>query len=387
MIAVLAVALLAVPAMMSGSTAAAAQSKSAAATPAVAVAVDTSELLGVACPSALICFAVGYTTDPNFAVIERWNGTSWSVDQGPNSPHPVGGVLSAVACQSASSCFAVGGTLLERWNGTTWSVVPGASLYPGWSGYFGGVSCTSTFCLVVGGQSGGGSSRTLVERWNGSTWSVVTAPFAFGPSSPFLNSVSCRTTTLCFAVGWFTNSAGVKKTLVERWDGTSVTVVPSLNAAAGNSYLEAVSCPITTSCVAVGYSFDPTVFPIGSGSTLVERWNGTSWSMDASPSIAGPSSALRGVSCVGATMCLAVGGYMRTYVTPALLVERWNGTAWSVIANPISGVRSEFNAVKCASTTICFAVGHSSSAPDDKNTMLIARWNGTSWATQVDGNP
>ncbi len=385
-IVVLAVALLAVAAMVSGSTAgAAAQPPSALATSAVTV--GTSELLGVACPSALTCFAVGYTTSPNFAVIERWNGTSWSVVQGPNSASPVGGVLSAVACQSVSSCFAVGGTLIERWNGTKWSVVKGANLYPGWSGYLGGVSCTSTFCLAVGGQSGGGSSKTLVERWNGTMWSVLMSPYATGPSSPFLTSVSCRTTSLCFAAGYYTALTGRKKTLLERWDGTSVSyVVPSLNAASGDSYLKGVSCPTTTSCVAVGYFFDATVFPIGEGSTWVERWNGTSWSFESSPNTSFASQ-LRGVSCFGATMCLAVGSRMITNVSPGPLVERWNGTGWLVISSPKGGIRSELNAVKCASTTICFAVGHSSGGPTDQNTTWIARWNGTSWTTLVDGNP
>jgi hypothetical protein len=387
---VLSVALLAGSAMASGSTAGAGQSRSAAT---AAVTVDGSELLGVACPTTTRCFAVGRTTNPDTALIEGWkSGVGWSVLQGQNSAPPVGGVLTGVACQNAWSCFAVGGTLIERWNGTRWYVVRGATLYPGWSGYLHGVSCTSTFCLAVGGQSGGGSSRTLVERWNGSWWSRVTTPYAPGPSSPFLTSVSCPSASLCFAAGYYTDSTGRKKTLLQRWDGTSVSQVmpslnaPGLNAATGNTYLTGVACPTTTNCVAVGYSYDATVFPAGTGATWVEQWDGTSWSNVASPNQGGLISTLNGVSCAGATTCVAVGEYYASYVTYVTLVESWNGAAWSVVPDPVAGWPSTFNAVRCPSATLCFAVG-SGAAGGTWATALIDRWNGTKWTVVVNGNP
>ncbi|HTK15409.1 MAG TPA: hypothetical protein VL769_03375 [Acidimicrobiia bacterium] len=385
MIAALAVALLAVAGMVSGSTVGAAESQSAVVT--AAVSVDASELMGVACPTTTLCFAVGYTLNPDTALIERWNGTSWSVVQGPNSASPVGGVLTGVACQNAWSCFAVGGGLVERWNGIRWSVVHGASLFPGWSPQLSGVSCTSTFCLAVGSQSSSGSTRTLVERWNGSTWSRIPSPSLFSASSPRLTNVSCRTTSLCFAVGEYRGSTRVM-TLVERWDGTSMSVVASPNPAVGDTHLHGVACPTTTNCVAVGFSFDASVFPIGMASTWVERWNGTSWSNVTSPNPGPLVNALLGVSCTAATTCVAAGEYYPsgTYVTSVTLIESWNGVAWSVVSNPAGGFPSSFNAVRCAIANLCFAVGKGA-AGGTWSTALIERWNGTSWTIVVNGNP
>lgn len=56
---------------------------------------------------------------------------------------------------------------------------------------------------------------------------------------------------------------------------------------------------------------------------------------------------------------LAVGEYLKTYVTLGTLAESWNGEALTV-GPPIGGIRTAFNAVRCPSATLCFAVGHSS---------------------------
>ena len=66
-----------------------------------------------------------------------------------------------------------------------------------------------------------------------------------------------------------------------------------------------MSCSSPGACTAVGV-FDN--LP-GTG-TLVERWNGTSWSIQASANPAGAfTSVLFGVSCPAATFCVAVGNY------------------------------------------------------------------------------
>jgi hypothetical protein len=383
-VAALAVALMTVPAMVPGTDAGAAQPPAAAT---LAVTVSSSELLDIACPSALACFAVGYTNDPRTAVIERWNGTTWSIVQGPNTASPVAGGLSGVACQNASTCFAVGNGLMERWNGVKWSVVNGAVLSPGWGGNLGGISCTSTFCLAVGSQSNGTSTHTLVERWNGSTWKRINSPYLFGASSPQLTNVLCRSASLCFAVGEYRVATRIRP-LIERWNGTSWSTVASPSPAVGDTHLRSVACPSATSCIAVGYTFVDG-FPIGTAATWVEHWNGTSWSTVASPNKGGIVSALFGVRCTSPTACIAVGEYMPigTYTYPAPLVERWNGTAWSFGTQPNGGLRTVLDAVRCPGASLCFAVGHGSNAPNDTDTAMVARWDGTTWTVPVNGNP
>ena len=76
----------------------------------------------------------------------------------------------------------------------------------------------------------------------------------------------------------------------------SGAVVPAIGAGAAPSVvpneLTDVTCPSTTRCFAVGVSFTQ---PGSNARTLVERWNGGSWSVLASPN---PSGALESGSRV-----------------------------------------------------------------------------------------
>src|SRR5262249_5512555 len=68
----------------------------------------------------------GFSAHPT-AVIEHWDGTTWSVVPSPN-PNPQGNnSLVAVAAVSANDIWAVGHQLLgpftEHWDGKKWSIV------------------------------------------------------------------------------------------------------------------------------------------------------------------------------------------------------------------------------------------------------------------------
>jgi len=57
--------------------------------------------------------------------------------------------------------------------------------------------------------------------------------------------------------------------------------------------------------------------------TLIEGWNGTTWSLQPSANPDGaPQNTLLGVSCPAATVCVAVGNYEDSSGTQRVLVER-----------------------------------------------------------------
>ena len=71
----------------------------------------------------------------------------------------------------------------------------------------------------------------------------------------------------------------------------------------------------------------------GSEQTLIEHWNGTSWSVVASPNPG--AGGLNGVAIVSATDSWAVGDFFNTTSSATqTLIEQWNGTSWSVVASP-----------------------------------------------------
>jgi hypothetical protein len=201
--------------------------------------------------------------------------------------------------------------------------------------------------------STGDANETLVESWNGTSWSVVTSPDP-GAGANLLYGVSCTGATSCEAVGDDQPVVdGDSETLVESWNGTSWSVATSPNQGSDDNFLSGVSCPSATSCQAVG------VYDNGSvDQTLVESWNGTSWSIAASPDQPDAANQLEAVSCAGPASCTAV-GYDQSGSVDQTLIESWNGTSWTIASSPDQGVSDNYlYGVSCTSTTSCVAAGY-----------------------------
>jgi hypothetical protein len=104
----------------------------------------------------------------------------------------------------------------------------------------------------------------------------------------------------------------------------------------------------------VGYSVGDLV-----DQTLVEAWNGVSWSMVTSADTSdAQANVLNSISCTSSTACEAVGEFSdgSAYQT---LIEQWNGAAWSTTPSPSTSTshQNDLDAVSCASTSICDAAG------------------------------
>jgi len=353
------------------------------------------QLAGVSCANASFCMAVGSSAirfqgvdSSNNTLIERWNGKAWSV---LTSPGGTGAALRGVSCTSAAFCVAVG-NVLQRWNGTSWSLVTS----PKGGGTLEGVSCTSaTNCIAVGFTG----SKTLVERWNGAKWSIIASPSPTVGGGSVLSAVSCTSAASCFAVGWNNiGGAGEPTTIVERFNGKTWSI--DTNARPRSfSALNGVSCASATSCMAVGYSQTAAArFQFGPPKTLVQRWNGKTWSIVASPNPGTTNSELAAISCPSATSCIAVGQFTNASDRDSAfktLVERWNGTAWSQVASPNSAgaTVSQPAGVSCTAPTGCVAVGHYTTSTDPRAVdagpfkTLAQKWNGAAWSIVAGPTP
>ena len=92
---------------------------------------------------------------------------------------------------------------------------------------------------------------------------------------------------------------------------------------------------------------------------LTERWNGKHWSVvpGANPGrILGSS--LYGVSCLSSTNCFAAGSYLQTGDRSSTLVDHYNGTSWSIAYRP--NIPGMLAGASCTSATSCVAVGGTS---------------------------
>ena len=165
----------------------------------------------------------------------------------------------------------------------------------------------------------GNPTGTLIEQWNGTSWSEVPSPSpsGLGVVGAILSSVSCASASSCMAVGYATDLNGNNLTdVTEQWNGSSWTIVPA--AATGQAFdqLTRVQCLSAANCWAVGNAgpasqmsgFLP-IFPGAVGDQgLIEHWDGSTWSIVPSPTEPLPSGGyLSGLQCVGESDCWASG--------------------------------------------------------------------------------
>jgi subtilisin family serine protease len=334
-------------------------------------------LRGISCILATECVAVGDAAIPvgeqDFALGWHLDGDEW---QASRSAEVSGPVLNDVSCTAADQCTAVGTQttgwpplpLAERWNGEAW--IQQSTPNPGNEGLsLTGVSCyASNGCISVGWYWQSSRSLPLAQKWNGSTWSTMSVPAPSGtPTSTMLRDISCTAANDCFAVG--SSSASSNYALIERWNGTawSLQSAPLPSGATGGS-LRAISCTSASACTAAGtYTASG-----GQNHPLVLRWNGTAWSVQLSSSPSGATAAdITDVACYSATGCVAVGSY--SAATASLpLAMRWDGSSWALESTPqIAGSSlPSLRSVDCDSTGACQAVG-SAQFENGRNELLV----------------
>jgi hypothetical protein len=329
----------------------------------------------VAATSAGNAWAVGQTFTGR-TIILHWAGSAW---RRVTSPNPAGGgALYAVAATSARSAWAVGSnnaepskTEIARWNGAEWMQVPSPT--PKNGGALFGVAATSARDAWAVGCAGNcfqgfGGIQTLILHWNGTRWKRVPSPSPGTGSA--LSSVATVSAHMAWAVGCtalcFLHSAS-PQTVILRWNGTRWRRVasPALAKVGALNGVTATSADNAWAVGCAGFCFGP----MAATKTMIVRWNGTAWKHVPSPSPA-PQSLLTAVAATSSGTAWAV-GYTR--VSFKTLIEHWNGSAWKQVPSPTPGAFSQLRGVAVTSARNAWAVG------DDESALILLRWNGTAW--------
>jgi hypothetical protein len=282
-------------------------------------------------------------------------------------------------------------TLTEHWNGRTWARVPSPNPAGTVTGVqLNGVAATSSSnAWAVGFVDGrSGLARTLIEHWNGRAWKVQPSPNP-GSYSDFLQSVTALSATDAWAVGYYSSSEANAFTLVEHWNGRTWTRVPSPNPTGPRwpALLTGVAAVSPSSIWAVG-SYTIGAIPLGIG-TLTEHWNGRAWKVAASPNPAGSDNfnELTGVAATSAANAWAVGMLTGTSTgARRAFTQRWNGARWKQAAMADPGTASTLLGVTATSPGSAWAVGvYAIGAGPDR--ALIERWNGRTWRKVASPGP
>jgi hypothetical protein len=331
---------------------------------------------------------------------------NWNIITGLN-PGAAQNNLSAIAALSANNVWAVGyysnsklsneggKTLIEHWNGLTWSVVNSPNS-PSGSSYLNGVAAIAPNNIWAVGYAligsvlfdagNYGSGQILIEHWNGSSWSIVSSPKLAGISS--LNAVTALSADDIWAVGEYSNASNTdEQPLIEHWNGSSWKVIQSPHVGDLYAVLNSISAISANDIWAVGIYANKTV--MGNSETLLEHWNGTSWTVVRGPNSGGFLSSVTAISAhdVWAVGDIgAIGNTASGYQGTQTLVEHWNGNSWRIVKSLNPGIAANaLDAVTALSAKDIYAVGYTSNNfADQVEQPFIEHWNGSSWSV-VDG--
>jgi hypothetical protein len=235
-------------------------------------------------------------------------------------------------------------------------------------------------CLAVGVQAPGPRDQTLIEQWSGTHWAMVASPNPPAQTPTHLNAIACPTSASCVAVGEYADphgGTGWQRTFAERWNGRRWSITPTPNPPGlPFARLNGIACPGRTICYAVGEHSSR------SGSkSLIERWDGAGWSIVPTPNPPGRTAVtLNAVACPSVARCDAVGTY-GTGTWGRTLVDQWSGRGWSIMPTPNPVGSHHFSAltsVACPTSGACYAVGFDM-VRGTADAALVERGNGRTW--------
>jgi hypothetical protein len=216
--------------------------------------------------------------------------------------------------------------------------------------------------------------RPIAEHFDGNSWQVVPTPFLDHGNT--LISVAGVASNDVWAVGaQYGPNFGFGESLIEHWDGGSWTIIDSPTSTVQHTALTGVTAIASNDVWAVGQG-------VGDhhSDALVEHWDGSSWSVVSSSAFTGVD--VEKISADAGNDIWALGlastFFGGPFNGPAVL--HFDGTSWTPIAMQTQlgpGDRLS-GGLTALSPTDVWAVGAVFGA-DDHPRAAIAHWDGSSW--------
>lgn len=303
----------------------------------------------------------------------HWDGIQWSIvstpTSGSDSPYILG--LTAI---SHNDVWAVGWdtsaskVLTMHWDGIQWSHITTPDISAPYARLYAVSGVASNDVWAVGYTEESLSFwQTLTMHWDGTAWSIVTSPNS-PPESIGLYGVAAVSRNDVWAVGGAVHNF-IFRAIILHWDGT-VWNFYDLGTAQHLDTLYEVSAASSNDIWAVG------VQDVPSTRTLAMHWNGTAWARIASPNPVTQGSEFEDVSVLPSGEALAAGYYIEAGdVIRRTLVEKWDGSAWTIQQTPNSGTSNNvLNGIAAVSQGSSWAVGYHS-VPGGTDAPLMLRYD------------
>ena len=324
---------------------------------------------GLACPTALECVAWSssfeFTTRTSTTTILRTHdgGSTWSRQ---TDAHP-GVAITLATCSSATTCELIGSddvgvvVMGSRDAGHSWAF---QSLPPGVLQVT-GTACTSLKSCVIAIRANRGDGAYVTPN-AGIGWTAAPMP----TSTAALTEITCPTATFC---------AGAANGIVASSDAGSTWTLTRFSL--GDATLNGISCTSSASCVLVGGTAVSLVLPGGPrrNASVVLLWRGGR--LHRVP-VSGVTSQLQAVSCTVGETCVAVGGALGFGPTnegpPAVAYSHDGGHTWSRATIPVSV--AGLSAISCPTAQVCIAAGWYNGQPGSEPQIISSIDGGTHWS-------
>ena len=292
--------------------------------------------------------------------------------------------LSAVSASSATDIWAVGQSGVH-FDGTKWTALALPQIKGDLtSGMIGLADIAPNNVWAVGDINiHEANPNQIIEHYDGTAWSVATGPTFLPTDQPALYGLTSTSASDLWATGSILTLVGTSQIefpLFEHFDGTAWTA--TLDEANPNSFMFAASAVAANDVWAVGY--------VGAvGGTFAEHFDGTSWRAVSTPSPGSGQNALLAVTALNSNDVWAVGFYVTAFNQDRpqkTLVEHWDGTTWTVVPSPNVGgnnstsVSNELRGVIAVSANDIWAFGDTDAFGPEKISNLVMHWNGTTWS-------
>jgi alpha-tubulin suppressor-like RCC1 family protein len=238
-------------------------------------------------------------------------------------------------------------------------------------------AASATDAWAVGASDDLADPQPLAEHWDGHAWHKVPVPLPAAASTGRLEGDLELSPGNVWAVGAINAQAGTgEMTLVEHFNGKTWSVVPSPNPETGTGTtdeLMGIAGTSPTDLWAVG-TFGDDQF----NAMLFEHFNGKTWSFVPPPSENEEFG--EAVTAISPDDAWAVGD-----TASGTISAHWNGTAWSFVNTPVlmdgTAPFNELTGVTAVSADDVWASGYEGNV-DQQNLSdpYVLHWNGTAWS-------
>src|SRR5262249_2680872 len=199
-----------------------------------------------------------------------------------------------------------------------------------------------------------GLQKTLIEHYDGTLWTIIPSPNPAAIAA-YLSSLTAFAPDNVWAAGYYINNSGIYRTLIEHWDGANWTIVTSPNSGAGDNALNGIAGTQPDDLWAVGYGS----LTLGSAAaTLVLHFDGTSWIVIPSPNPGGLTSSLSSVTALSNGTIWAAGFYSDGTRGRTLLLQGIGATFTVFPGEDSPGEGNVLNGIAASESGDIWAVGY-----------------------------